>query len=41
MVFGALFYWAVGFGCSAQEAFELAKAALLLERLPRTRRLSC
>jgi hypothetical protein len=34
IVFAASFYRAVGFGRSVQEAFELGKAALLLEGIP-------
>jgi hypothetical protein len=34
IVFAASFYRAVGFGCSVKEAFELGKAALLLESIP-------
>ena len=34
IVFAASFYRALGFGRSVQEAFELGKAALLLEGIP-------
>ena len=34
IVFAASFYWAIGFGRSVQEAFDLGTVALLLEGIP-------